>query len=161
MIIYWCYIDIKRMNINGFWVNVVHYFPAPSPSPCFCLFAPLIFAQYCCQCSMLLLLGLWKEIRVTVMQASVFFFWLWECKAFTASWNCFSILSPSLELCGGLVYLWALNQTILLATSFKEEESTKTQRSGQYWLCTMSQWSICFYLMGDLSIALSFAIVSS
>ena len=37
------------------------YFLRPShPPPCFGLFAPLIFAQYCCQCSMLLLLGLWN-----------------------------------------------------------------------------------------------------
>lgn len=149
------------MNINGFLDKCGPLLPCPFPLSLFLFIYSLIFALYCCQCSTLLLLGLWKEMRVTVMQASVFFFWLWACKVFTASWNCFSILSLSLELCGGLVCLWALNQTILRATSFKEEESTKTPRSGQYWLCTMSQWSIFFYLMGDLSIALSFAIVSS
>ena len=42
-----------------FWANVVLPSPFPPP-PCFGLFAPLIFAQHCCQCSTLLLLGLWN-----------------------------------------------------------------------------------------------------
>ena len=53
-------IDIKRININGFLGKCGPLITslALSLPPWFCLFAPLFFARYHCQCSTLLLLGL-------------------------------------------------------------------------------------------------------
>ena len=107
-----------------FWANVVLPSPFPPPSLfwfiCSFNFCPILLPMFHASPA-------WPmELWATVMQAGVLF-WLWACKAFTASWKCFSILSPSLKLCGGLVCSWVSNQTILHATSFTEEESPRPE----------------------------------
>lgn len=132
------------------------YFLRPShPPPCFGLFAPLIFAQYCCQCATLLLLGLWNCEQL--LCRPVYFSGCGHVRPLQPPENVFLFLVYPLSSVG----VKSAREFLIKLFYSNLINGRRVHQDLKVWpVLTVYHVSVVhyfFYVMGDLSIALSFA----